>query len=449
MLFEQSVTRETISIVCLGLCFMILFSAEFTMINMQKTIVSSIQDDRPEFQVDGYTLHGITYSVTCIGYWLAPSVITVIGPKLGMVVAAVGYSIYISSMNAEEPWVMYSVAVVVGLSNTLLWTGEGNYLTVVSKSEHIPRNIGIFWMLFISAEFYGNLFAYVKLSGMKYIDRDTRRLIIYVLACIAIISAVFFSLLKKIKVEKSGETKQGPLEAFKKTWKLFKTKNLLILSATFCFTGLQQAFVSGIYGPSIGFTLDFGNNAKQLVALAGISLGAGDFLGGVCQFIFNKRIRSYKHGRSAIITIGCVTQVTAYILIFLNLPNSAVFGNTNEHAIMKSSATIAMLCSALLGLGDSCLNTQNYSILAALYPESSSQAVALYKFNTGMCIAASFYLSSHLGLHKQVLLLCVAAVISTVAYCTVDRRTCNHISTDEKSVSSNTEVTEIQEQSRL
>lgn len=428
---------------------MILFSAQFTMLNMQKTIVSSIHDDKPEFQVDGYTLHGITYTVTCISYWLAPSVISVTGPKLGMVLAAVGYSIYIAAMNAEEACALYGIAVLVGISNSLLWTGEGNYLTVMSKPEHIPRNIGIFWMLFISAEFYGNIFAYIQLSGMKYMDKDTRRLLIYVLASVAAMSAVFFSLLKKVKVEKSGQ-KQGPLEAFTKTWKLFKTKNLLILTTTFCFTGLQQAFVSGIYGPSIGFTLDFGNNAKQLVALAGISLGAGDFLGGVFQFVFSKKIRSYKLGRSVVITVGCVSQVVAYILIFLNLPNSAVFGNTNEHAIMKSSTTIAMLCSALLGLGDSCLNTQNYSILAVLYPESSSQAIALYKFNKGMCIAASFYVTSHLGLHKQLILLCLAAVASTIAYYTVDNKT--FISDDKNSVSNHTESTnntEIQEQSRL
>lgn len=60
--------------------------------HLQKTIVSSLHDDKPEFQVDGYTLHGITYSVTCIGYWLAPSVISITGPKLAMVFAAVGYS---------------------------------------------------------------------------------------------------------------------------------------------------------------------------------------------------------------------------------------------------------------------------------------------------------------------------------------------------------------------
>lgn len=45
------------------------------------------------------------------------------------------------------------------------------------------------------------------------------------------------------------------------------------------FTGLQQAFNTGIYSPSIGFTLQFGNNAKKLVPLSGIFIGIGQILG--------------------------------------------------------------------------------------------------------------------------------------------------------------------------
>lgn len=45
--------------------------------------------------------------------------------------------------------------------------------------------------------------------------------------------------------------------------------------------GLQQAFQGGIYSPSIGFTLGFGHIAKQLVALSGIFMGAGELLGKV------------------------------------------------------------------------------------------------------------------------------------------------------------------------
>lgn len=44
------------------------------------------------------------------------------------------------------------------------------------------------------------------------------------------------------------------------------------------------------------------------------------------------------------------------------------------------SAIIAMLGSFLLGFGDSCLNTQNFSIIADMFPNDSAQTAALYKF---------------------------------------------------------------------
>lgn len=44
------------------------------------------------------------------------------------------------------------------------------------------------------------------------------------------------------------------------------------------------------------------------------------------------------------------------------------------------SVSIALLCSFLLGLGDSCFNTQLYSILGRIYAEESTPAFAIFKF---------------------------------------------------------------------
>lgn len=44
------------------------------------------------------------------------------------------------------------------------------------------------------------------------------------------------------------------------------------------------------------------------------------------------------------------------------------------------SKEVAILCSFLLGLGDSCFNTQLLSILGFLYSEDSAPAFAVFKF---------------------------------------------------------------------
>lgn len=42
---------------------------------------------------------------------------------------------------------------------------------------------------------------------------------------------------------------------------------------------MQYAFEDGVYSPSIGFTLAFGDSVKELMPLSGISNGVGGLLG--------------------------------------------------------------------------------------------------------------------------------------------------------------------------
>lgn len=51
-----------------------------------------------------------------------------------------------------------------------------------------------------------------------------------------------------------------------------------------------------------------------------------------------------------------------------------------ERVSSPLSVSIALLCSFLLGLGDSCFNTQLYSILGRVYAEESMPAFAIFKF---------------------------------------------------------------------
>lgn len=57
---------------------------------------------------------------------------------------------------------------------------------------------------------------------------------------------------------------------------------------------------------------------------------------------------------------------------------AAGFGSQRVSPLL--SVSIALLCSFLLGLGDSCFNTQLYSILGRVYAEDSMPAFAIFKF---------------------------------------------------------------------
>ena len=47
-------------------------------------------------------------------------------------------------------WALYSGSVLIGVGAAVIWTAQGNFLTLNSSSDTIGRNSGIFWALFQS-----------------------------------------------------------------------------------------------------------------------------------------------------------------------------------------------------------------------------------------------------------------------------------------------------------
>lgn len=58
----------------------------------QKTVLDSIAHDDPTYKGDGYTSLAVIYAVLAVCNWLAPSIISVTGPKVAMIIGAVTYA---------------------------------------------------------------------------------------------------------------------------------------------------------------------------------------------------------------------------------------------------------------------------------------------------------------------------------------------------------------------
>lgn len=58
-------------------------------------------------------------------------------------------------------------------------------------------------------------------------------------------------------------------------------------------SGLELSFLSGVYSPSIGFTKQMGENAKQLVGLSGIFIGLGEVIGMSFTFALFAQCSNY------------------------------------------------------------------------------------------------------------------------------------------------------------
>ncbi|XP_037925519.1 UNC93-like protein MFSD11 [Hermetia illucens] len=420
--------KKFVNVLILGFGFMFLFTSFQTMGNIEKTVLDSIHYDDPSFTGDGYTSLAIIYAVFALIGWLAPSVLAYTGPRGAMLIGGSTYCLFMVSFLWPRNWLLYLASAILGLGASITWTGQGTFLSRCSDTSTISRNSGVFWAMLQASMFFGNLFVYYQFQDKDHIDQSTRTLVFAVLIAVACLGLIFLASLRSIQdirpvtdseIEEAKSGIENALIAFKQAIRLFITRDMLILSVAFFYTGLELSFYSGVYGPSIGFTLAISETPKQIVGLAGICIGAGEVIGGVGFGLLGSKTNRF--GRDPIVITGFIIHVIAFFLIFINLPNSAPFGDTHDIAYLNPPKPwIALLCAFMLGFGDACYNTQIYSMLGGVYAKHSIPAFALFKFVQSLAAAAGFFYSSHLGLRAQMGILIAFGTIGTACFCIVE-----------------------------
>ncbi|CAL9692809.1 unnamed protein product [Knipowitschia caucasica] len=431
--------KKLLNIVVLGFAFMFMFTAFQTCGNIEQTVLISYNST--DFHGTGYTSMAIIYGVFSASNLIAPSVVTVVGPQLSMFVSGLLYSAYIAMFIHPFTWSFYTASVVVGIGAAVLWTAQGNVLATNSSESTIGRNSGIFWALLQFSLFFGNLYIYCAWRGHDHITDKDRRTVFISLTVISLVGCFLFFLIRKPDSEPSsscdvtesllqGESSEdsatlssGPsglgsqaLDAFVMSCKLFVTKEMLLLSSCIAYTGLELTFYSGVYGTSIGAMRRFGTDAKGLIGLSGICIGAGEILGGGVFGMLNKCNR---FGRNPVVLLGLLTHYLSFYLIYLNIaPDAPVASQegTDLQAVITPSVGVALFCSFLLGLGDSCFNTQLLSIIGFMFKDNSAPAFAVFKFIQSIMAAIAFFYSNYFLLHWQLLILVVSGFVGTVTF---------------------------------
>ncbi|XP_034187756.1 UNC93-like protein MFSD11 [Osmia lignaria lignaria] len=429
--------RNFINVMVLSWGFMLVFTAFQTMGNIEKTVLQSIQKENPNFTGEAYTSFAIIYAVLATCNWLAPSYISMTGPRIAILTGACCYVFFIGTFLWPQDALLYSASAILGLGAALIWTGHGQYLTENSDSETMSRNAGIFWAIFQTSMFTGNLFVYFMFTEPE-INASKRKIVFSVLTALAIVGTCLLATLKKTsrglilgEIEGANRELQIPepirekpllaaWHALTDAFSLFFTSKMLLLSLTFVYTGIVLTFYSGVYSSSIGFTKAFGDTRKSLVGLSGIFIGIGEVIGGSLFGIFASKV-SRICGVWAVVLTGFCVHSFAFITIFLNLPNDAPFEETTSLGYINPSPVLAIAGSLALGFGDACYNTQVYSLLGLLYAQNNASAFALFKFCQSLAAAVSFAYSSVVGLHIQLFILVITIIIGTITFCFVER----------------------------
>lgn len=431
---------RTFNVVVLGVGFLFIFTAFTTCGNVEQTVVKSLKNST--FTGSGYHSLGIIYGIFSFSNLLAPTVVTVIGPKITMFLSGILYSGYIAVFIVPSTWSFYLTSVLIGIGAAMLWTAQGHFLVENSEASTINRNTGMFWALLQCSMLFGNLYIYLDWNRKTEISDGSRRNIFLFLLVASVLGTLCFLVLRKshheedVLSEEEGQSLlstrtmykhrantavQDTKSEFKTILQLLKTKTILLLSPCMAYSGLELSFYSAVYGTCIGATAQFGEAAKGLIGISGIVVGVGEIVGGG---LFGLLCKNNRFRRTSVVFLGMVVHFVAFYLIFLNIPNDApvVFETTTQkNPYLTPSVSIALLCSFLLGLGDSCFNTQLYSILGCVYAEQSTPAFAIFKFIQSVCAAVAFFYSGYLLLMWQLLLMVVLGFAGTLCFFVVER----------------------------
>ncbi|KAK7113337.1 UNC93-like protein MFSD11 isoform X2 [Littorina saxatilis] len=415
------------NIFVLGLAFMFIFTAFQTCSMAEKAVLTSAYNGT--FEGNGYTSLGIIYAVFGVSNWGAPSFVSFAGPKVSMVFGSTLYFVFILSFLKPMVWALYAGSALVGIGAAILWTAQGNFLTINSESATIGRNSGIFWALLQSSLLFGNMYSYFVFRGEDTISDSSRTHLFIGLSGAGLLGILLLLFLRKKRISSSDDSIVSlnasatqapdlPLTALKRAFQLLRTKEMLVLSVAFAYTGLELTFFSGVYGTCIAQNKHFGEDRKGLLGISGMMIGAGEIIGGGAFGLFGKRTN--KFGRDPIVVLGYFLHMAAFYISFINLPMDSPIQETDGPTYFESSVVLALLCSFLLGFGDASFNTQIYSLIGFVFSEDSSPAFALFKFVQSVAAAVAFYYSNVLLLKWQLVILVAMGTGSVMCFSAIE-----------------------------
>nr|XP_040046299.1 LOW QUALITY PROTEIN: UNC93-like protein MFSD11 [Gasterosteus aculeatus aculeatus] len=432
--------RRTFNVVILGVGFLFIFTAFTTCGNVEQTVVKSLRN--VTLGGTGYHSLGIIYGVFSFANLLAPAVVAVIGPRVTMFLSGLLYSGYVAVFIVPSTWSFYLTSVLLGVGAAMLWTAQGHFLVENSEASTINRNTGMFWALLQCSMLFGNLYIYLDGYGKTEISDSSRKNLFLSLLVASVLGTLSFLALRRshgedeMLSEEEGQSllstrvmykhrangaMQDAKSEFKTILQLLRTPTILLLSPCMAYSGLELAFYSGVYGTCIGATAQFGDAARGLIGISGIVVGIGEIVGGG---LFGLLCTNNRFRRTSVVFLGMVVHFVAVYLIFLNIPDDApvVFSTaTQSKPFLTPSVSIALLCSFLLGLGDSCFNTQLYSILGSVYAEHSAPAFAIFKFIQSVFAAVAFFYGGYLPLKWQLLAMVALGFAGTLCFFAVER----------------------------
>ncbi|XP_017298653.2 UNC93-like protein MFSD11 [Diaphorina citri] len=379
-----------------------------------------------------------------VSMWISPAVCNVLGSKATMFVGALCFIVFICSFFFSITWLLYVASGLVGSGAALLWTGQSAYLILNSNQTTLETNLGLFFVLYQSGAFIGNLVIYFLFTDKTYIDAETRNLVLVFVSVVVTLGTVLLLFLPHyekedlLDLDKKGnesndiviqkklakdsaliQSIESPFQTFKKGWKIIVSVDVLILLFMFFNIGFSYIFTI-VYNSCLGFTRAI-PKAVEMLPFAGLMSGIGGMVGGILPAIIKPELPLPFNIRPLML-LAFICYVTSYVIAFLNFPDSSIFGYTYDKAYIHSSAYLGILGSLLLHIGEVVYNNETAVLLAKLFPNDTVSAFAVFLFCKNCFSALTFTGSNFAGLHTQLLCLTGFLLLGTLSFWYVSKR---------------------------
>ncbi|CAD6187790.1 unnamed protein product [Caenorhabditis auriculariae] len=428
----MTLDRATMNIIQMGIGFFLNFVAFNAADFIQESVINSASKSGKIDEYAGYYSLAIVYATFALGNLISAPIINALSPKYAMSLSVLTYAAFQGGFLYLNVYYLYFSSAFVGFGASILWAGQGAYLSQNCTETTTSRNSAITWALTEGSLLGGGLLLYVIFSqstSSDSISPVTADVLYSVFTGLSLVSAAVLFLLQAPAYQEKVEKIQA-VSFFQRVYapfELLRSRKMQLLTLVFAYTGVEQAFWTGVYPTCISFTKKLGNDTNVLLALNSIYSGAAQILAGLIFGLLGDKTR--RIGRDAVVLFGAFVHLIVFVMIYLNFPADASLNDTiSDGAILKPNVIIAMVSGGLLAFGDACWNTQIYSLLCESYPTQSSEAFAMFRFFQAGMECFAFVYSSVLQLQYILVIMAGLSVFAAASFFLVEQLESTEIS---------------------
>ncbi|CEF59393.1 UNC93-like protein MFSD11 [Strongyloides ratti] len=432
--------KELLLVHLIGIGFLFLYLGFDLKAMIEENMLHSVSHIDPSRMnpYAGYYGLSLNYATGAFLALITSFIVDIIGAKWSMVLSGFIFTIHMAFFMFLNSYVYYIVSAIMGLGNSLSWTGQGVYLREITTKNNYLRNSAICWAVNLISLPVGGLLLllleyFIGDELMDYMPISTIRIIMCIFLGASFISFMLFCSLPNNSGPLKSFNKKNLIDALKKNVTMIKDRKIQLLIPCFFFIGYETGYWVAIYPTCLIFlkTLNLGS-AIKVTAFYTIACGLGQILMSlIISLISNKFV---KNGYKYSIILAGIIHFIAFTLVFFCIPPESKYMLTTKENYLPANTFTVILISFLFGAGDSAWNSIRTGICTSQFKNETSQAISLSRLFQSLGCSLSFLLGPLLNLYIEMAGLIILLIVTFISFLYLNHNYLVHtlVSEDEK-----------------